>query len=478
MNRKAALDTLFSPKSIAIVGAAPANAGSVNTGQLFVDAISRFGYEGAIYPVHPRGGELEGLKIFPSLDDIPGEIDYLISCIPATGVPQLLKDCARRGVKSVVLFTAGFSEVGSDLGRRLEREVQELGRSLGILVVGPNCMGVYTPKVKLSYAPDFPKESGRVAMMCQSGGNSLYMVRSSAMRGIRVNKLISYGNAAALDESEILEYLAADEDTDFVAAYMEGVKDGRRFFETLREVTKHKPVAILRPGQTPAGRKAASSHTGSLGGEYEIWTSMVKQAGGLVADDLDHLTDLMVAFKYMKPPKGKKLIICGNGGGSGVLSTDACAVNGFMLPPLSEELRKVLLEAMGTEAGNIFTNPVDILPMLASDEEYQKLLRKLFYWEDCDFFVLHLAIRGIMLDLPVANMMFTSQMRNVIEAARQTGKPAAVVTHYMTDADSWQAALTLQKECYEAGMPSFKSVAGAVRAVGALIDYSQRRNAH
>ncbi len=262
MDKNQALDAIFNLKSVAIVGVAKED--EFNTGRLFLNHIIEYGFKGPIYLVNPKGGEAFGIKIYPHIKDIPGTVDYVISCIRAPLVPQLIKDCAAKGVKAICSFTSGFSEFGTQEGRDLEREVKRLAEDTGVRVIGPNCIGIHSPKACFSLAPDFPKESGRVAFLSQSGGNTLYLVRAAGARGIRFSKVISYGNAADIDESDLLSYFRQDQETDMIAAYIEGVKDGRRFYRTLREVSASKPV-VIREERPHPGRLSGSclSHRGS-----------------------------------------------------------------------------------------------------------------------------------------------------------------------------------------------------------------------
>jgi len=474
MSKKHALDIMFAPRSVAVIGAAQPAPGGFNTGQLFVEAIRVSGFKGPVYPVNRRPGEVDGLPIYPSLAEIPGPVDYVISCIPASGVIDLMHECAEKSVKALCLFTAGFSETGSAHGRQMEVQISNAVRATGVHVLGPNCMGVYSPKAGLSFTPDFPRESGGVSLICQSGGNTLYLVRAAGERGIRFNKVVSYGNATDIDESDLFEYLAEDEETTMVAAYIEGVQDGRRFSEVLTRLARVKPVAILKPGQTPEGRSAASSHTGSLAGSREIWQSLMQQSGAVEAFTLDELVDMMVTFTYMKVPQGKNALVLGNGGGASVLATDACAAAGFKLPALPEEIKRQLRNAMG-EAGTILTNPLDIMPALADDEAYRRLLRTVYQWDGVDLIVLQIPLRGMMLALPLAAFLFDSQVNNAVRVGQETGKAHAVVVHYLTSWESCQAASDLRRKCHEAGVAVYGSVQSAAKAIAAMMRYYEAR---
>ena len=475
MNRFKALDRIFNPTSVAIVGVSPSREGVANTGRLFLDAILDYGFKGRVYPLHPGGGEIAGLTVYPNIKDVPEPVDYVISCIPARQVPQLIRDCADSGVKAVCLFTAGFSETGREGAQCLEEEIGCLARATGVRVIGPNCMGVYSPKAGLGFADDLPKSSGRVGLMCQSGGNTLYAIRAAGDRGVRFSKVISYGNACDMDESELLEYFAQDHDTEIVAAYIEGVKDGDRFYRVLRDLAAIKPVVVLKGGRTEAGAGAAASHTGSLAGSNQVWDGLLEQAGAICVNSLDELADMMVTLQFMPVLQGRRALIFGVGGGATVLATDACSAAGLSLPPLPDELKEELFIAFGGDVGNILRNPLDIPTGLASDEAYRELLRTILGWDGIDLVLYQVPLRGVMLSLPVACSIFESQMGNVVHVARESIKPMAVVIHYLSSPESWLAASKYVRQCYEAGLPVYYSAARAVKAIDRLLCYHERR---
>src|SRR5512136_896851 len=206
------LDAVFNPKSVAVTWASPGK-----QGQLFLDSFLAPGYKGKIYAINSKGQEISGMKAYRSVTELPEPVDYVVCCIPAPAVPEFIRDCGARGVKAVSVFTAGFSEIGTEEGRRLEKEAVRAARETGVRIIGPNCLGVYAPKAGFSYTSDFPRESGSVAYICQSGGNSVYVTRAAGYRGVRFSKVISYGNACDINECELLEYFIQDNETEIVA---------------------------------------------------------------------------------------------------------------------------------------------------------------------------------------------------------------------------------------------------------------------
>ena len=278
----AALDYMFHPRSVAIVGA------STHEGPgSFLSAIQEMKFSGDLYPVNPKAEEIQGLKCYPRLTEIPGDVDHVISSVPLRFVEELVEDCGVKHVKVLHFFTAGFSETGDEEATALEARVLARAREFGIRVIGPNCMGLYAPSGGLSFMPGLPPEPGPVAMLSQSGANAGEFCRTASARGLRYSKVVSYGNGTDVRESELLEYVAEDPDTTVIASYIEGLTDGQHFIRALRKTTAAKPVVILKGGRTEAGTRAANSHTGSLAGSLQIFDAAVRQAGAIRVDRME-----------------------------------------------------------------------------------------------------------------------------------------------------------------------------------------------
>jgi len=273
---------MFHPRSVAIVGA------STHEGPgSFLSAIQEMKFSGDLYPVNPKAEEIQGLKCYPRLTEIPGDVDHVISSVPLRFVEELVEDCGVKHVKVLHFFTAGFSETGDEEATALEARVLARAREFGIRVIGPNCMGLYAPSGGLSFMPGLPPEPGPVAMLSQSGANAGEFCRTASARGLRYSKVVSYGNGTDVRESELLEYVAEDPDTTVIASYIEGLTDGQHFIRALRKTTAAKPVVILKGGRTEAGTRAANSHTGSLAGSLQIFDAAVRQAGAIRVDRME-----------------------------------------------------------------------------------------------------------------------------------------------------------------------------------------------
>ncbi|MCH7706706.1 MAG: CoA-binding protein [Chloroflexi bacterium] len=259
--REPSLEKIFSPRGIAVVGVSPT--ARISFANMIVRSLKEAGFP-AIYPVNPNHTEAFGLPCYPNLRAIPGIVDHVVVSIPAESVLELLDDCAAKGVRSVAFFTAGFSESGYAERIELEKAMLSKAKAGNFRIIGPNCVGMFVPKSRIIDTSSTLSEPGPIAFISQSGGYTRDIAYLGGPRGLRFSKIVSYGNALDVDESELLQYLSQDPETGIIAAYIEGVKDGKRFLKALKEATSRKPVVIYKGGTTGAGRRATESHTASL----------------------------------------------------------------------------------------------------------------------------------------------------------------------------------------------------------------------
>lgn len=462
------LEFLFHPRSIAIVGT-PSDPAMNQGAGVFLDSLLAFGYRGDIYPVNPKLSQIKGLKCYPDLMSLPRDPDLVICCIPAALTLQLTKDCASRGVKVISLYTAGFSEAGKD-GAKVERELLSLARRGGIRLIGPNCMGLYCPSTRLSYSPLLSREAGIVGLLCQSGGISLALTIMGNFMGVHFSKVISYGNAADLNEADFLEYLSQDDDTRIVGAYIEGVKDGPRFLRILTHMTRHKPVVVLKGGRTEAGAKATASHTGSLAGDEQIWRGLRRQAGAIPVHSSEEMVDFFEICLRMKPPKGRRVGIIAWGGGPSVITTDDCESAGLFVPPLTTGTREGLKSFM-PEAGSSLNNPIDS-PVLANPSLLSRVIESLAQSREADLLLIRLpfAVARPPFDLDVSNAILEA----IILTSRSIDVPLAVVQPHGNTPESSGQFFTLHQKCTEAGLPLLSSTHRAAQAVSRFIDAASR----
>lgn len=470
------LDAIFHPRSIAVVGASP---DPTSMGYLYIRRLLDYGYGGQVYPINPKYEELLGLNVYPELKDVPGRVDYVICCIPAAGVLDLLDQCPHRQVRAMHMFTARFSETGRSDRAVLEREILRRARQYGIRLIGPNCMGVYYPAGHISFDEGFPPEVGVVGAVFQSGGAASEFVRYASARHIRFSKLVSYGNAIDLNESDFLEYLAADPETEIICCYIEGVRDGARFLQALRSAAQAKPVVLLKGGKSRVGAGAAASHTASLAGSLHAWRSAVAQAGAVEAGTLTELIDLMVAFSFLPPVRGTRVGVVGGGGGRMVLSADECGEAGLNVVPLPEEIRNAVAQR-APMLRDWLGNPVDISIMVGGGVTFGDMLGWVAQSPEFDVIIGNLG-EGAPIGRAEWSTMRDSEADDMINLKRGGAKPLAAVVglgelgHIEFDQWRWQLLAELRERLLAAGVPVYATVDRAAKAIRKLVDYYQRR---
>ncbi|MFC2031806.1 CoA-binding protein [Chloroflexota bacterium] len=466
------LDFLFHPHSITFAGITVAN--PEHWTRIFLHAIRELGYEGPMYLVNLRGGEIDGLKVYRRLEDISHGIDYVISTVPARAAPGLVEACAEKGVRAVHFCTSGFSETGEPEGIKLEAELSRIAREKHIRVIGPNCMGIYCPESRISFDMDFPKESGSVAFVSQSGGNCTDLIKNAKLRGIRLSKVISYGNACDLDESDFIDYLATDPDTKIIAIYIEGVKDGTKLRRALEKAVKGKVVILLKGGVTEAGARAAASHTASLAGSEAIWDSLCKQLGIIRVSSLDELIDVLVTLVFMSQPCGRNAAIIGGGGGASVLITDEFEKKGLKVPLLPQEIRNQMRQFTPI-AGNILQNPVDYSQNILEVDSVVKAVNILAQWEGVDLVVEFLRPTHAPRTPDERGRRILRMADGLLQASRNVAKPAAIVLEHSILPEQVQEIFALTQEFIALGLPVYFSFASAANAINAVLNYYENQ---
>jgi acyl-CoA synthetase (NDP forming) len=486
----ASLDPLFRPRSVAVAGVSSRVDPSGSGGGLgFLRAIREMGFPtlhecrhgctsgdcatGCLYPVNPKADEIDGLRCYPSLTAIPGDVDYVISSVPAVAVPGLLEEAAAKQVRAVHLFTAGFSETGEEDRADLERQILERARAAGIRLIGPNCMGLYVPAAGLSFMAGFPTEPGTVGMLSQSGANAGELVRFAGARGVRFSKVISYGNAADLNESELLEYLGDDPETEVVLAYIEGVRDGRRFAAALRRAAARKPVVILKGGRTEAGSRAARSHTGSLAGSIEVFDALCRQAGALRVASMDELVDLAVGFRFVPPPRGAGVAVVGAGGGVSVLAADAFAAEGLELPPMPEDVQAAF-RAFVPIAGTSVRNPIDTTSVFRP-EEFVRTIELAARPASIAALVYHTSFSWGSRSAGDQDQRAADLARNLATARNRIGKPLLISVHPSLSGEGLVTTGQFVERCVAEGFAIFDGIDGAARALAGVRRWQQTR---
>jgi acetyltransferase len=400
---------------VAVVGA---SANPAKLGYNVLDNIIKYGYQGSIYPINPKGTEILGYTCYPSVTDVPGPVDLVVIVVPNRFVAGVMEDCGAKGVGAAIIITAGFRETGA-AGRQLEKQVIEIAQRHDIRVVGPNCLGMINTASALnaSFAAGMP-EKGRISFMSQSGALCTGILDWAAANNLGFASFVSLGNKGDLDETDFLEAWHRDPDTDVIIAYLEGIVDGPRFMQTARQLSKEKPVIVIKSGTTSAGSRAVSSHTGTLAGSDAAYDAAFKQSGVLRANSVSELFAYSTAFAYQPLPTGPQVAIITNAGGPGIMATDACEKRGLQLATLAPETVSTLQEHLPPAAN--FYNPIDVLGDARADR-YKLALKAALDDSNVD--------AAIFLLTPQAMTEVEETARAVVEIAQEYDKP--VLANFM-----------------------------------------------
>ncbi|MBU2551320.1 MAG: CoA-binding protein [Proteobacteria bacterium] len=474
------------PASLAVVGASDR---PDKFGGMYLKTILDFGYKGAIFPVNPKGGYIQGLKAYQFIEDIPGPVDQAVITVPAPYVPEALRACVKKGVAAAQVSSAGFRESGPE-GEAREWEITELAKAAGVRIIGPNCFGVYSPEVALTHVvgAGYPKTPGRIGFVSQSGGVASDAVYSGSGRGLRFSVVVSCGNACDLDATEMLDYFSADPNTEIVGAYIEGVKDGRAFLAALRKCTAKKPVVILKGGLSDEGRRGTAGHTGSMAGSRTAWQAAIKSSGAVPANDTEDMVRCLMAFHCLPGFQGSGAAILAPSGARAVEGLDAASENGFTVPALEEaDTRK--LESLIPIAGGKAANPVDLAGPLIHPEYINPILEVLAGAGDVDFLMMYQMLlyflRGVKTGMAgkEADDYVMALHRGIADKAGEIrtrrGKPLAMVlVAVASDPDEFSLEYdrAVARKLYTArGIPCFDTGREAFSVLRRVADYYSRR---
>jgi acetyl coenzyme A synthetase (ADP forming)-like protein len=448
------LNGLLRPKSIAVIGAS-AKPGKI--GYTVIDNLLKDGYEGKIYPINLEATEILGLKVYKKIGDVPGEVDAAVMTIPAKVVAQEMIECGKKKVKGIILITSGFSEVGR---KDMEDELVAIGRQYGMRILGPNIVGTLSNSDKLnaSFAPCLPLP-GKVSLASQSGALLIAMDASTYVRRVGFDKLISNGNMCDVDFTDLVTWMGVDDNTACIALYIEGFKNGRSFIEAAQKVNK--PIVALKAGVSAHGAAAAASHTGSLAGVVKVYGAAFKQAGVIQASDLDDLFDKVLSLSLQPPMQGDNLLVLTNGGGVGVLATDAAEKCGLPLHFAPEDVQAELRKHM-PDYGSA-KNPVDMTGMAGND----------WYFETTRFAIGHTWTDGLVVLYCETAMTNPQEIAEAIKrAVDESGvKDKPVAVSFVGGERSDNAI----KWLVEHGIPAFGAPDRAINAVATLREYTRLR---
>ncbi|MFH1630037.1 MAG: CoA-binding protein [Pseudomonadota bacterium] len=466
------LERLFYAKNIAVIGATSKKHWGWSNGNAWISGSFKMGFQGAIYPVHPRAKTILGIRAYPSVLDIPGEIDLAVFTVPLAVVSHVMDECVRKGVKFVHLLTAGFSETGEHKNADIEKNLIEKATRGGIRVIGPNCMGIYCPEGGLSWSNEFSPEPGTTGLFSQSGQLAYQIVTRGGDQGLRYSKVVSFGNASDLQAHDFLRYFALDDKTKTIGAYLEGLRDGRSFFKAAKETSLKKPLVVWKGGQTEGGSRATLSHTSAMSGAQQIWNAMCRQTGIIMVHSMDEMIYTIKALQSLPKPKGTNVAILGGAGGGSVTMTDFAEKEGLRVPHLTDETIRRLAEFVPLE-GNSAKNPLDINPailptrsnegnllrvveLLRDDRNIDAMIFSVFPKRICDMY---------------GKTALNAFLRLCLEATERLEKPLFIS---LPREDNWQMDI-LRRETeewfHDAGVATFPDFRLAARVMRNMKEY-------
>lgn len=400
------LKAILEPRSVAVVGASREE-GSV--GRRILMNIIESGFKGPIYPVNPKANELCGLKCYSSVLDVKEPIDLAVIAVPAIVVPDVVKQVGEKGIKGLVVISAGFREIGQE-GANLEKELLNICRKYGMRMVGPNCLGVINTSLPINTTFASSKVlPGRIAFLSQSGALCSAIIDWAPIEGIGFSIIVSLGNSTDLNVVDFIEALKDDKGTSVIACYVEGINEGERFLKVAKETSKIKPIVTLKAGITNFGIRAVSSHTGSIAGSAVAYETAFKEAGVISVSDIEELFDTAKAFAYQPIPRGRNVTIITNAGGPGIVTTDSCEKFGLSLSWLSTETIEALRAFLPPQASVI--NPVDLLGD-ASAERYFKALQNILKDPGVDAIIVILTHQAVTEPLKTAEAIIQAYKEN------------------------------------------------------------------
>jgi len=467
------LRAFFKPSSVAVVGATKKidKAGHVIF-KNFVDNKTRQVFKGEIYAVNPNENSILGVKCYPTIMKIPDEVELVVVVVPADVVPKIMRDAAAKKVKTAVIISAGFGEVGN---HELENEVATIAKEAGIRVLGPNCLGVYDSRtgVDMLFLPETkvlttgdevvatPRPMpGNIAIVTQSGAFGAAALDYLAGLHTGVSKFVSFGNKIDVDEAEMLRYLLHDEETNVVLLYVEDIRSGRKFLKAAEEITKIKPVVALKSGRTEAGARAAASHTGAVAGSDKIYDAAFEQTGILRAEDMDEFFHAGKSLSMQIPAKGKNVGIITDAGGPGIMAVDECGLKGLTVKRFSEKtiskFEKLKADGKLPKFATNF-NPIDVTGSVTS-EMFELATEILFQDPEIDGI--------IMLGLHHTPALQEDYVDKVAKVASRYEKPMVAC-----DIGETEMALNIRSRFDKLSIPAYSSPEDAARAMNALVRY-------
>ncbi|MFH1443323.1 MAG: CoA-binding protein [Candidatus Micrarchaeota archaeon] len=455
-----AMDALTDPKCVAVIGAS-SNSNKVGYGVLksLVEGAVFKGYNdatfrGHVYPINPNEEEILGKKCYAKVTDVPEAVDLVVIAVPSQKVLDVMKDCAEKKVKAAIVISAGFAESGPE-GKKKQEELISIAQKAGIRILGPNVLGILRPPVGLnaSFALSMP-EAGEIAFISQSGALADSVVDWALEARYAFSLLVSLGNSADLDVSDFLEFCSEDEKTTAITLYLEGIRDGRKFLRIATEVTKKKPIILLKGGRSSRGEKAIASHTGSLAGSFAVYEAAMKQAGVFMAESVEDLFDLAKALSEQPRINGNNVAIITNGGGVGVLTADYCDLHGLNVAELSPEIISKLDATKKMHPAYSRANPLDLVGD-ALPERYEAALNILLADKSID---------GLIVIQTLQTMTRTKEDAEAVVAAHKKFPNKPIVCVFMGGKYSAEGVTVLRQN----NIPDYNDPLKAVKVMKVL----------
>ena len=462
------LDRTLNPKTVVVVGDAKARNNRWLRSNKTVEG------NGNLYSVQVDPNELAeiealGVENFSSLADVPGEIDYVLVAVPRQVAPLIMRHCIARDVAGAAFFTSGFAETDTDEGRELQETLKTAATESGLVVIGPNCMGLYNPAAGVRFGPNQPSGfDGPVSFVSQSGAHAMDFIMAAHDSGVRIGKAVSFGNGITLENADYLEYFAGDPGTEYLAMYVEGLQDGRRFFDQLRAATRIKPVVLWKGGRSSDGSRATRSHTASLAGSTEVWNALCRQTGAIQADSLTEAVDILKTLSFVPPFTGTGIGVMGGSGGQSVSMTDAFGDHGMRVPELGEASLTQLGEWFSL-VGASFRNPID---MGTNRTELEQILGILDSDDNVD--VISMQLRPRPKDDPEREQL-DEPVAALATANARSSKPHIVLLHSPTPLQHGEAMRELDQELQALGIAAYPSYDRAARALAKVSAYYRWR---
>ncbi len=444
-------DKIFNARSIALIGASTTPG---KMGYIILETLLEGGYTGNVYPINPKGGELFGLPIYRSISEVPEVVDTMVVCIPSSGVPEVLLEAAKKGVRTAVIVSAGFKEAGNN---ELEKAIVDIARDYDFHFLGPNIQGVYAPPNKMN-AAFFPalKKAGPITIIAHSGSVLAYLAEQLELENIGTRACINLGNKTNIDEADLIEYFAEDATTDAIAVYLEGIKDGRRFLAAIKKALPVKPVTVMKAGRTASGMRSASSHTGALAANDAVFDAACRQYSLFRPLTMESLFDAVKGQALIKPPKGKRIMVVSSSGGGNTLAVDAAEEYGLEIPALPQEFVERVKKEVHLPANAGVANPFDLTSF--DGRLFADVIRLAEEYDIADTYVLNYAD-------PIINDIETAvNLRNDI-------KSSLVVAYF----GGGEKEIKGRPVLHENGIPVFATPERAATGIAAAVHYAEFR---